>query len=484
MNSSYIKTNDFSGVSRRSNDHTLIGMPRLRVRKWRPHHFLVGLAAVAALMLALPGAALACVNTCSPGGVPVQFNDGVFCSGGANDGQMVCTGVPPVGMSPMSNQQRLDMKMQQSMDRISQAQWEQEMEEEEERKNDPFGLRKLIPGSLPNMGYNFHLGMTVSPAGGSGDAALSGGGYNLRNGGVSTSDTAGLITPGTQSASYHENGGGGKINGSYDASRLVGANQTLFFVGAFDYTASNTNFGGVGAGTSINGDNYRFKASATYSNYLTYVRLTSGYEFGRDTETVGAATGAYNTDGYHFNAAVGHVFVFANTIGPAARAASSQMPLKAPLQNQIDGYAIGLDLSGRLGYTNRVATGYTDSSGFIYGNETSRGGETGLNAKFFALIQRYGVIWQPYVSGSVTWQFNYSHVANFPGQLAFATADAVTFNDATTYYGAKVGLDVTASNGWTVGVNGYYDRSSDTEIIGGRAYVKIPLGPTIVSARY
>jgi hypothetical protein len=84
----------------------------------------------------------------------------------------------------------------------------------------------------------------------------------------------------------------------------------------------------------------------------------------------------------------------------------------------------------------------------------------------------------------VDWRFNYSHVANFPGQLALATGDVVTFDDATTFVGAKAGLDVKMSNGWTVGANGFYDHSSDTEIVGGKAYVKIPFGATDVSARY
>jgi hypothetical protein len=483
MKNSSIRRNDLFGASRSSDDHSPAREPRRGTRSRRHYPVLLGVAAVTAFLLALPSAAFACVNTCSPGGVPVQFNDGVFCSGGANDGQMVCTGVQPVAMSPMSNEDRLQKKMQQA--RQIWDQWQQENDDED---NDPFRFRDFIGNgqdgkSIPGMGYSFRLGMTVSPASGFGDAALSGGGYSLRNGGASITDSAGLIASGT-SASYSTNAGSGSISGVYDASRLVGANQSLFFLGAFDYTSSNTNYGGVGAGTSINGDNYRFKASATYTNYNTYLRLTGGYQFGSDTETTGAATGAYDTDGYHVDAAVGHVFLFVNTIGPAAQAASAQMALKAPAQKPVDGYAIGFDLSGHLGYSNDVARGFADSSGFVYGNETAHGGETGLTAKLFAQIQSYGVTWKPYVSGSVTWQYDYSHVANFPGQLVLATGDVVTFDDATTFVGAKVGLDVTARNGWTVGVNGFYDRSSDTEIIGGRAYVKIPLGPTLVTARY
>ena len=89
----------------------------------------------------------------------------------------------------------------------------------------------------------------------------------MRNSGVSITDTAGLIAPGTNSPSYHENGGGGGLSGTYDASRFVGPNQHLFFNGAFDYTNSSTNFGGVGAGSSINRENYNFTEPRSYSNY-------------------------------------------------------------------------------------------------------------------------------------------------------------------------------------------------------------------------
>jgi hypothetical protein len=314
-----------------------------------------------------------------------------------------------------------------------------------------------------------YLGMHVSNGGTSGDVTLGGGGYSLRNGGVSISDTAGFIAPGTQSASYHENGGGGGISGMYDASRFVGANQHLLFSGAFDYTSSNTNFGGVGAGSTINSDNYTFTGIALYSNYNTYLALSASYQFGNNSEfnSSDGSTGSYRSDGYDIDARLGHIFWLFNTM---LQPTASRMSVKA-LPKPSEGYAIGLDLSGHLGYSSDVAKGFTDSSGFVFGDERVQGGETGLQARLFATIQKYGVIWQPYVSGTVDWRFNYSHVSNFPGQLTLATGDAVTFADATTFAGATLGLDVKTSYGWIVGVNGFYDRSSDTEIVGGKAYV-------------
>ena len=348
--------------------------------------------------------------------------------------------------------------------------------------NQSFEDNRSVDSPEPQ-GPGNHLGMYLSSNGGmSGDGTLGGGGYSLRNGGVSMSDTAGLIAPGTQSASYRENGGGGGISGTYDASRFVGANQHLWFNGAFDYTNSSTNFGGVGAGSSINSNNYSFTGTGLYSNYNTYLALKGSYQFGDNSEfnSSDSSTGSYRSDGYDIDARVGHVFWLLNTI---SQTSASRMAVKAPPKPS-DGYAIGLDLSGHLGYQSDVARGFTDSSGFVFGDERAQGGETGLRAKLFANVQNYGVIWTPYVTGTVDWRFNYSHIANFPGQVGLATGDAVSFADATTFVGAKLGLDVKMGNGWIVGANGFYDHSSDTEIVGGKAYVKIPFGETAVSARY
>jgi len=173
--------------------------------------------------------------------------------------------------------------------------------------------------------------------------------------------------------------------------------------------------------------------------------------------------------------------VLFNTIVAAAPA---RMSVKAPPRAVDGGYGIGLDLSGHLGYLSNVARGFTDTSGFVFGDERVNSGETGLRAKLFAEVPRNGVTWMPYVSGSVDWLFNYSHVAYFPTQVAMAGGDAVTFADGTTFVGAQVGLDVRARNGWTVGINGFYSHSSDTDVTGGRVYVKIPFGPAMVAARY
>jgi hypothetical protein len=335
-------------------------------------------------------------------------------------------------------------------------------------------------GAAPTGG---RLGMTVTPDTGFGNGiAFGAGGYSARSSGVGVTDTAGLLAPGSVSTASRTNAGSGGISGSYDASNFVGSNQKLVLNGAFDYTASKTNYGA--ALGSVNSDTYGFRGSALYSNYNTYLVLSGAYEFGNNGEFFAgdASSGSYRSDGYNVDARLGHVFVLFNSI--AAVAPPSRMPVKAAPRATDGGYAIGLDLSGHLGYSSDVARGFTDTSGFTFGDERVQGGETGLLAKLLAAVPRNGVIWQPYVAGSVDWRFDYSHIASFPTQVALAGGDAVSFSDGTTFVGAQAGFDVRAANGWIVGVNGFYSHSSDTDIAGGRAYVRIPFGPVPVAARY
>jgi hypothetical protein len=294
-------------------------------------------------------------------------------------------------------------------------------------------------------------------------------------------DTAGLLAPGSIANSSQTSAGSGGLAGTYDASYIVGPNQKLVFNGAFDYTSSKTNFGPTVS--SINSDTYNFRGSALYSNNNTYLVLKGSYEFGNNNEfaAANASNGSYQSDGYNVDARVGQVFMLFNSI---AAVVPSRIAVKAPPRAADGGYAIGLDLSGHLGYTTNVARGFTDSSGFVFGDERARGGETGLHAKLIAVVPRNGVTWLPYIAGSVDWRFDYSHKAFFPTQAAMAGGDTVSFADGTTAVSAQVGLDVRAANGWIVGVNGFYLHTSDTEVTGGRAYVKVPFGPATVAARY
>ena len=338
-------------------------------------------------------------------------------------------------------------------------------------------------GGAPSIGSSYNqLGMTVVPDGLGNGVGFGAGGSSSHTNGVGISDSAGLLAPGAMATGVRQNSGSGGIAGSYDASWLVGPNQQLLLGGAFNYTSSSLNY--AGAAGSINSDMYDFRGFALYTNYQSYVALSGSYGFGNNHEFFAGdlSSGNYRSESYDVDVRLGHVFVLFNSIATAAP--PPRMSVKAPPRAADGGYAIGVDLSGHVGYANSVAQGFTDNSGFVFGDETAQGGEGGLQAKFFAEVPRNGVTWLPYITGTVDWRFDYSHVAYFPTQVALAGGDAVNFSDATTFVGGQIGLDVKTANGWTVGANGFYSHSSDTEIAGGRVYVKVPFGPTTVVARY
>jgi hypothetical protein len=342
---------------------------------------------------------------------------------------------------------------------------------------DEFGF-DLLPGAPPRPGG---LGMYVTPdVGGATAVTLGGGGYTTRSSGVGVTDSAGLLAPGAVANGFRENGGSGGISGSYDATRLVGPNQKLLFTGAFDYTSAKADyFGGAG---SINADTYNFMGSLLYSNANTYVVVKGGVGFGDLSEftTIDASSGSYRSESYTIDGRLGHLFMLIN----APAAVPGPRYAKAPVAPVTPGYSLGLDLSGHLGYSKDIAKAFTDTAGFSFGEERVQGGEVGVRAKLVAAVPSGGVTWFPYISGTADWRFDYSHVADFPIQVALPTGDSVRFGDGTTQLGAQLGVDARAANGWTVGVNGFYTHTTTAEVTGGRAFLRIPIGPSAVVARY
>jgi hypothetical protein len=67
--------------------------------------------------------------------------------------------------------------------------------------------------------------------------------------------------------------------------------------------------------------------------------------------------------GYRLSATAGKIFPLFNSTGVDPR-----MFVKAPPRS-VGGYAVFLDVSGRLGCRNVRDDGFTDTSGFIYGTE-------------------------------------------------------------------------------------------------------------------
>jgi hypothetical protein len=353
------------------------------------------------------------------------------------------------------------------------------------------------PGSNPT-GFIFgptitpaHLGMYVGGAPDQPGWGADGGGASSRGFGIRASDSAGFLTPG-ETITVRDTSGNGGIVGTFDATRFFGlpSNNSLFFTGAFNYQSDSTSLGGVSptgvafSTGSLQTDTYTFHGSVFYRSGTIYFRGAADYNFGRSDETnsrVGS-TGSFNSNGYSVDAKLGNVFVLLNTTGVST---SAPLPTKAP-PKPIGGYLIGLDLSGHVGSSGNWANGFTDSTGFIFGTAQTRSGDVGGRAELFALVPGNGLLWKPYVAGTVDQLFGFSSTLTIPSQVAQpGITDIFSVQLARTFGGVEFGVDARGPGGWMVDVQGFYQASADTNIAGGSVTVKIPFNYTAtVASRY
>ena len=195
-----------------------------------------------------------------------------------------------------------------------------------------------------------------------------------------------------------------------------------------------------------------------------------------------SSTGSFNTYDYFVDARIGNVFVLSNT---ASVPSSAVFPTKAPPKPATTGTVVGVDLSGHIGYTVSGLDGFTDSTGFAFGNSQAHDGDIGARAKLFALMPSHGVLWMPYVSATVDQLVGYSNNVNIPTQAALPSGDLLSIQMAKTFAGAELGVEARGPGGWTFGVRGFYTASSDTNIVGGQLTIKIPFSfAPAVAARY
>jgi hypothetical protein len=263
--------------------------------------------------------------------------------------------------------------------------------------------------------------------------------------------------------------------------------QTLIARAFYGYTQSNTSFGdapdlgvvGLNLG-SLKQDTHTFASSVRYGFSGFYLRAAAGLDFGRAsvTNNTDGSTGNYDTHGYALDLRIGDAFTLARGVTYSRPVGYSKAP-----PPPVPAYLIGLDLSGHIGYRKSQADSFADSTGFNYGDETMRYGDIGSRAKLFGLVAGYGLLWKPYVAGTVDQQFSFSHTATLPDQVQLVGGDIITFNQAQTFWGVEGGLDVYGGvSGWRVGAKGFYTASSDTNVAGGQLCLKIPLfqGPPVL----
>jgi hypothetical protein len=317
-------------------------------------------------------------------------------------------------------------------------------------------LGSAIIGGLAGSG---HLGMYVSPTGTDGVGGF-GDGFGFSGKSVGISDTSGAFA-GATVPGFHGSGGGGGIYGSVDLTPQLRAG------GSFDYQHVSAGYDG---GSSQGFDSYAFKGYSTFSWLQSYVTGSILYDY-MPTRFFDAGTGGagnYNTNMFDGDISVGHVFALIDPRAPGSQA----MVTKAPPRSAALHDGLLLELSGHGGYVTGMSNGFTESTGFIWGNGNVHYGDLGIKAKLEGVIPTNGVIWLPYIAGTLDQLVGFSNTLNIPTQAAIA-ADTLTFNQATTVWGAEAGVETPLSSGWTIGAKIFDSATSDFNIVGGTGYVKV-----------
>jgi Autotransporter beta-domain len=315
----------------------------------------------------------------------------------------------------------------------------------------------LVNFGFGNLGS--HLGMYVSPSGTDGVGGF-GDGFGLSGKSVGISDTSGAFA-GATTPGFHGSGGGGGINGYIDVT------PQLRVGGSFDYQHVSADFDG---GSSQGFDSYAFKGYSTYRWLDSYVTGSILYDY-MPTKFFDAGTGGtgnFNANLFDGDVSVGHVFVLIDPRG----AGSHAILAKAPPQSSVIQNGLLLELSGHGGYVTGMDDGFTESTGFVWGDGHVHYGDLGIKAELQGVIPANGVIWLPYVTGTVDQLVGFSQTLDIPTQVAMA-ADTLTFDEATTWLGGEAGVETQVASGWTIGAKIFDTTSSDFNIVGGTGYVKV-----------
>ncbi len=286
----------------------------------------------------------------------------------------------------------------------------------------------------------------------SGDATGFVNGFAMTGKGVGATSPLGAVAPGS---SFSATGGGGGLYASID----VTPNFRLTGQLAYRHTSVD-----AGSGGSAQLDDYVLSGYADYHVDNSYVRSLLSYDFGRTALTIGATggNGKYNTNAVDADVKAGHLF----TLVDPGVGVPGAIPTKAVPQTS--GYGLFLDVSAHTGLYSSVGDSFTDSTGFAWGNGYLHFGDVGAAASLDWQFYRFGMTWLPYAEVNVNQLFAYNDDQDIPAQ-AGAAANVVSFSRATTFAGAKLGVQVVTRPGYSVKAEGFYNGSADISIFGGDA---------------
>jgi hypothetical protein len=297
------------------------------------------------------------------------------------------------------------------------------------------------------------------------------------NSGYRVTDTAGALPANSLAPGYRASSSVAGANLTVDGTRLfdLNGNQQLLFGLTFDYRRTDTEFGtsaltpAVTSAGSVRRNDYTLAGTVDYRIDTIYFSGRAAVDWGRAdiTNVVLSSQGNTTGSGYQLSATAGKVFPLFNSTG-----VNPAMFVKAPPRSA-GGYAVFLDVNGRLGYLKMRDNGFVDSSGFIYGTELVSYWTVSARANLVAAIPTGRATWMPYLGVTFDQQIDFRHTFDIPAQAA-AAADQLSFAQGRTWWGVQGGVSIFDRGGIKAGLNAYYRASSDTSILGGSLSLKVP----------
>lgn len=288
---------------------------------------------------------------------------------------------------------------------------------------------------------------------------------------TSASGAASSSIPGSRTTDV-----GGGASSAFNLSHTfnLSGNQRLVVGGAARYDSLRTTFGpdssapGLASAGAVNESAFSVAGMARYYVGTTYLGVLVAGNWGRDSlsDNLTPATGSFHTSGYGDGISAGHTFTLFDSRSVDTRV----VPTKAP-PKPIGGYAVELDVSGHLDYNWAKADGFTDSSGFVWGDQNLRYWTAGAQAQLTWIIPTPQLTWRPFLAATVSSDFSYSNTVDIPAQTG-ALADTLFIGGPQTFGGARAGISAQAKNGIIVGAQAFYQRSSEYSVTGGQVFLR------------
>ena len=264
----------------------------------------------------------------------------------------------------------------------------------------------------------------------------------------------------------------GGANAILNLNRILGlpSNQNLTAAFGLDDTASTFSQNPTNGGAAVSGHANTLNPSLAVNYRLNdnYIIGTAAFSAGRVWESSAAGSGAFNTQGYSFDGAFGHIFPLWNGL-------TLDNFLRNGWTIKDHWWSVMLDVDGHVGYANQTSSTLADSSGFTVDGGRAYFTVAGVSARLFGLYryQDAGFV-EPYVKFSYDNYFDFSNTAAIPTQGTIPTTQVVFFDNPHNVERFETGVSFRANNGIRLTASGYYAMFDGGTNFGGSLSLKIP----------